>query len=93
MRKIYPLIIMGILTAFLIADSATAESLWMADRSNSAYTDKRAAKVGDVLTVIIVESATSSSSASTDTKKNSNTDISSGTRSAGQEHPGDQHIR
>ena len=79
MRKTYLLIITAATTAILIAGSATAESLWtVADKSNSVYTDKRAAKVGDVLTVIIVESATSTSSASTDTKKNSSTDISSG---------------
>ena len=56
-----------------------AESLWAsADKPSSIYTDVRAGKVGDVLTVIIVESATSTSSASTDTSKNGSAAVTPG---------------
>ena len=48
-----------------------AESLWQPGVSKSDCADKRATKVGDIVTIIIVESATASSSASTDTKKDS----------------------
>ncbi len=59
------------LTAIVLATAtaATAESLWKPDSSESQFCDKRAAKVGDIVTIVIVESATSTSSASTDTKK------------------------
>ena len=46
-----------------------AESLWLSDTSKSAYSDKRAAKVGDTVTIIIEESAVSTQQAATDTKK------------------------
>ncbi len=48
-----------------------AESLYPTDNPKPMYADKKAYKVGDVVTVIIVESATSSSSASTEAKKDS----------------------
>jgi flagellar L-ring protein precursor FlgH len=54
-----------------IAGSACAESLWQPEAVKSQYADKRAANVGDIVTVIIVETATSSQSASTDAKKDS----------------------
>jgi len=51
--------------------SAQAESLWSADKAAGTFADKRATKVGDILTIIIVESAVSTQQASTDTKKDS----------------------
>lgn len=47
---------------------ASAESLWT-DSAKSMYADRRARAVGDVLTVIVVESAVSSHKASTDWSK------------------------
>jgi flagellar L-ring protein precursor FlgH len=58
--------------------SGHSESLWQPQSANSPYADKRAAKVGDIVTVIIVESATASSSASTDASKNSKSQINAG---------------
>jgi flagellar L-ring protein precursor FlgH len=55
-----------------------AESLWQPQSANSPFSDKRAAKVGDIVTVIIVESATATSSASTDAKKDSKSQINAG---------------
>ncbi|MHB9035451.1 MAG: flagellar basal body L-ring protein FlgH [Armatimonadota bacterium] len=60
------------------AVSVCAESLWQPEAAKSQYADKRAAKVGDIVTVIIVESASSSQTASTDTKKNSKIDTGPG---------------
>ena len=59
----------ALLTTFV--GSACGESLWTESSNASVYADKRAAKVGDILTIIIVESALSSQQASTDTKKES----------------------
>jgi len=55
-----------------------AESLWQPESKASMYSDKKAIKAGDILTVIIVESATSSSTASTDAKKNTKTEAGPG---------------
>lgn len=56
-----------------VASSVAAESLWVDPKtsSSSVYADKKAAKVGDIVTIIIEESAISSQQASTDTKKDS----------------------
>lgn len=56
-----------------VAGSVAAESLWVDPKtsSTSVYADKKALKVGDIVTIIIEESAVSSQQASTDTKKDS----------------------
>ena len=61
------------LTLLIIAaaGAAVAESLWQDAKSTSLFADKRASKVGDILTVVIAESALSSQQASTNTKKES----------------------
>lgn len=73
------------LTACLVisvAGSVCAESLWAKakEKGNTAsqYSDKRAMKVGDILTVQIVESASSTQGASTDAKKNSSLETGPG---------------
>jgi len=79
MRKAYLTIALLLTLALAIAGAASGESLWAsAAKSSSVYTDARAGKVGDVLTVIIVESATSTSSASTDTSKDSSAKVTPG---------------
>ncbi len=52
----------------------SAESLWAPEKTKTGYEDKKASKVGDVVTVLIVETASSSQSASTDAKKSSSFD-------------------
>lgn len=58
-----------------IGGSVAAESLWPDSKTTttapSMYADKKAFKVGDIVTIIISETAVSSQQASTDTKKNS----------------------
>jgi flagellar L-ring protein FlgH len=67
------------LTLLILAPvTGHSESLWQPQSANSPYADKRASKVGDILTVIIVESTTASSSASTDASKDSNSQINAG---------------
>lgn len=65
------LVLTLIIAMLLPALPSMAESLWPAEQSKSIYADKKAFKVGDLVTVIIVESAVSSSSASTNAKKDS----------------------
>ncbi|MGQ9456158.1 MAG: flagellar basal body L-ring protein FlgH [Armatimonadota bacterium] len=65
--------------AIIFSSTLFAESLWKPCSNVSLYADKKALKVGDVLTVLIVESATSSSSATTDAKKNTKTEVGPGT--------------
>jgi len=74
----YKLLLVTCILASTIASSACAESLWQADSKTSIFADKKAVKAGDILTVIIVESAASSSTASTDAKKNAKTDVGPG---------------
>lgn len=74
MYKLFAISITILVIAALAVGAASAESLWKDSKSTCA--DKRAAKTGDIITVIIVESAVSSQQASTNTKKDS--DISAG---------------
>jgi flagellar L-ring protein precursor FlgH len=75
-----------IITAVVIALSAAAlaqpgrsDSLWPAERQGSLYADQRAHAVGDLLTVIIVQSSVASHEAQSDTKKNASASASHGT--------------
>ena len=47
------------------------QSLWLADASQSMFADKRAAGVGDIITIIVSESSTASKNNSTVTEKKS----------------------
>lgn len=62
----------------ILSGSVFAESLWKEAGAGSTYSDKRAAKVGDIVTIIIEESAVSTQNASTDAKKNSSIDAGPG---------------
>lgn len=69
----YRFMLVTITASLLLAAAAgiCAESLYQAEEAKSQFADKKAAKVGDILTIIIVESAASTSSAATDAKKDS----------------------
>jgi len=58
----------GIALVVVLTVPALSESLWT-DRSKSMVADRRANKVGDILTIIVAESAISSSQAKTDVSK------------------------
>jgi len=58
---------------------ALAESIWP-QGNDSLYKDKKAFKIGDVLTVIVSESASASHSTDTAAKKSSDNSVSWGTR-------------
>lgn len=76
----YRLLPLSLIAFAAVCGSPTAgESLWPADENKSVCADRKAHKVGDVLTVVIVESATSSSSASTETSKDSKLQAGPGT--------------
>lgn len=63
---------------FVASGAAFSESLWVSGKSAATVTDRCARKAGDILTVIIVESATSSQTAATSANKNTQTEVSPG---------------
>ena len=70
----YRILAISLIALAAVGSLAAAESLWPDSKANttmSVYADKKAVKVGDVVTIIIQEAAVSSQQASTDTKKNS----------------------
>lgn len=73
MHRLFTLTLTCIAAVALPGSAAYGESLWKDPKSaqTSAYADKKAAKVGDIVTILIVESAVSSQQASTDAKKDS----------------------
>jgi flagellar L-ring protein precursor FlgH len=62
-------------TGFLLfaggGDVALADSLWRDNGRGFLFTDNRASRVGDVMTVLVTESASSDRKAETNTKKDS----------------------
>ncbi len=69
------IILIGIAAVIALSAPAAAESLWT-DKSKSLVADRKAKQVGDILTIIVAESAVSSNTASTDVSKKKN--LSSG---------------
>jgi len=74
-----------IITAVVIALGAAAlaqpgrsDSLWPAERQGSLYADQRAHAVGDLLTVIIVQSSVASHEAESETNKSASASASPG---------------
>lgn len=70
------ILVIALVAIAAMGSLASAESLWPdAQKSSSPaamlYADKKAFKVGDVVTIVIQETAVSSLQASTDTKKDS----------------------
>lgn len=61
------------------ASSVQGESLWQGGRGSSLFTDFRARQVGDIVTVLVMETATSTQSASTDVKRSSGFDVGNAT--------------
>jgi flagellar L-ring protein precursor FlgH len=61
-----------------VAPAAHADSLWK-PQSSSLFTDQKARKVGDLVTILIVENTTANQSASTSVSKKEQTDVAKGT--------------
>jgi flagellar L-ring protein FlgH len=57
-----------------LAGSAFADSLWQEGRSASLCADKRASKVGDIVTILVQENSTATKDNSTKTSKQSSVD-------------------
>lgn len=76
----FPVNLLGALlfTAFLsvLCSNATAQSLWNDDSANRMFADKRAGKIGDIITVLVQENSTASKKNSTSTAKNNAQDAS-----------------
>ena len=67
---------MTVACALCAAPDLKADSLWKDDSPASMFSDKRAAKVGDIITILVQESATASKDNSTKTAKSSGVDAS-----------------
>lgn len=52
-----------------------ADSLWNDNNASSMFADKRASRVGDIITIIVQETSSASKDASTKTSKKSSADI------------------
>jgi flagellar L-ring protein precursor FlgH len=63
----------------LIIVNSFSASLWQNSNGKSLYTEDKAHKVGDILTVMISESASAAQSATRDTKKNFSGGMNAGT--------------
>ena len=74
---IYDLRGLGLLVALLVPVAASrADSLWKEESPASMFADKRAAKVGDIITILVQENATASKDNSTKTSKSAGVDAS-----------------
>jgi flagellar L-ring protein precursor FlgH len=57
-----------------LSSEARAQSLWKEDASRSMVADKRAASIGDIVTILVQENNSASKDNSTQTSKNSSVD-------------------
>ena len=69
MNRALALLMLGIASAELLG-----QSLWKEDASRSMIADKRAAAVGDILTIVVQESNTATKDAKTATSKETGID-------------------
>jgi flagellar L-ring protein precursor FlgH len=61
---------------FIIHFPTSAQSLWKDDNSKPMYSDKRASSVGDIITILVQETTTTTKDNKTATAKNSAVDAS-----------------
>jgi flagellar L-ring protein precursor FlgH len=66
------------LLAVIGSGAAHADSLWKASSQASLFTDKKARKVGDLITIVINETATSSQQANTSVSKKADNKVGPG---------------
>ena len=71
-----PLCALSIIVFSLIGCAAHAQSLWREDSSRSMIADKRAAGIGDILTVLVQENSTATKKNNTTTGKDASLDAS-----------------
>lgn len=79
-RKLFPMLLLGLVTVLiglLIADIGLAASLWQ-DGQGSIFTDTKAHRVGDLVTIIIVERTQASQSSETSTGKDTSVELGPG---------------
>lgn len=60
----YKIVTLFAVIVLLASSQAMADSLWTEDSATSLFADRKAAKVGDIVTVLIMEGATSTQKAS-----------------------------
>ena len=68
------LILIGLTWALNVPDVG-AESLWRDGRQGALFTDLRASRLGDIVTVLVVESSSTDRKAETNTKKESDNQL------------------
>lgn len=64
-----------IIAALLVAIELSADSLWNDENASSMFADKRANRVGDIITIIVQETASTSKDSTTKTSKKSSADV------------------
>jgi flagellar L-ring protein FlgH len=65
-------LVVGLAIGLAWVGPAAADSLWREGRAASLFTDVRAGRLGDILTVLVSEASSSDRKAETNTKKESN---------------------
>ena len=81
MKYIFTVIMAGIMffqVGMLAPGNAGAVSLW-GDGSRSIFTDHKASQIGDILTILISESATTSTTKSSSNAKSGSQNLNAGT--------------
>jgi flagellar L-ring protein precursor FlgH len=63
--------LLALALAFALPVAALPQSLWQAGASQSMFADKRATRIGDIITIIVSETSTASKNNETKTEKNS----------------------
>lgn len=76
MKKLVVTVLVAV-CAVSLAGGVRGDSLW-SDKKGSLFSDFRAYRKGDILTVLVVESATSTQKATTDTSRSSGFDVGPG---------------
>lgn len=81
MKYIFSVVMAGIMffqIGLLAPETADAASLW-GDGARNMFTDRKASQVGDLLTILISENATTSTTKSTSNSKSGSQNINAGT--------------
>jgi flagellar L-ring protein FlgH len=73
-RRFHPGSALAASALLLFATSLPADSLWHEDVAKPMFADKRAGRVGDLVTILVQESTTATKDNSTKTSKQSNVD-------------------
>jgi flagellar L-ring protein precursor FlgH len=75
-KPVRPVLMLAAVGLLSLASGLRADSLWSEDVSRSLYSDRRATRVGDIVTILVQETSTATKDNSTKTSKQSGVDAS-----------------